>query len=493
MKSYGHFINGAYVDPAGRQWLDTSNPFTGEVWARIARGTADDVTRAVAAAKAAMTTGPWSEFSASRRGEVMRRLADLIRENRQLLAETEVRDNGKLLAEMNGQLEGLPKYWHYYAGLADKIQGDTFPVEKAEMVAFSTRVPVGVVAAITAWNSPLGFVAQKCAPALAAGCAVVVKPSEFASVSTLEFARLTMEAGLPDGVFNVVTGLGQEAGAALVEHPDVAMVSFTGSDDTGAKIYATAALGMKRVGMELGGKSPNIVFEDADLDLAVAGVASGIFGAAGQMCTAGSRLLVQASIREAFVDKVRALASQIRLGDPMDPATNVGPIATGPQFEKVMRYVDIARADGARCVLGGAQATGEGLGAEQFVLPTIFADVTPDMRIAREEVFGPILSVIEFADEADAVRIANDVSYGLVAGVWTNNVSRAMRMFRKLDVGTVWVNTYRTYSYMVPFGGMKRSGVGRENGIEAVNEYLETKSIFISTAEQAPQNVFVMR
>ena len=493
MKSYGHFINGSYVDPAGGQWLDTTNPFTGEPWAQIARGTAEDAARAVAAAKSAMTTGPWSEFSASKRGAALRRLADLIGEHRQQLAETEVRDNGKLLAEMHVQLNGLPEYWHYYAGLADKIQGDTIPVEKADMVAFTAREPIGVVAALTAWNSPLGFVAQKCAPAMAAGCAVVVKPSEFASVSTLEFARLTKEAGIPDGVFNVVTGLGQEAGAALVEHPDVAMVSFTGSDETGAKIYSTAALGMKRVGLELGGKSPNIVFDDADLDLAVAGVASGIFGAAGQMCTAGSRLLVQSSIRDAFVERVRSLASQIKLGDPMDPTTDVGPIATAPQFEKVLRYIDIAKADGARCILGGKQATGEGLGVEQFVEPTIFADVTPEMRIAKEEVFGPVLSVIEFADEADAVRIANDVAYGLVAGVWTKNVSRAMRMFKKLKVGTVWVNTYRAYSYMVPFGGMKRSGLGRENGIEAVNEYLETKSVFISTADQPPANVFVMR
>lgn len=493
MQRYGHFINGEYAAPAEGGWLETSNPFSGQVWAEIGRGTASDVARAVAAAKAAMTTGPWSEYSPTKRGAALRRLADLIRDNRQQLAETEVKDNGKLLAEMNGQLNGLPDYWHYYAGLADKIQGETIPVDKPDMVAFTTRVPVGVVAALTAWNSPLGFVAQKCAPALAAGCAVVVKPSEFASVSTLEFARLTKEAGIPDGVFNVVTGLGQEAGAALVEHPDVAMVSFTGSDETGARIYSTAALGMKRVGLELGGKSPNIVFEDADLDLAVAGVASGIFGAAGQMCTAGSRLLVQSSIRDVFIEKLLEVAGKIRLGDPMEASTNVGPIATAPQFHKVLRYIDIAHADGARCILGGRKASGPDLGAGQFVEPTIFADVTPEMRIAREEVFGPILAVMSFEDEAEAVRIANDVAYGLVAGVWTTNISRAMRMFRKLDVGTVWVNTYRTYSPMVPFGGMKRSGIGRENGIEAIHEYMETKSVFISSAENAPTNIFVMR
>lgn len=493
MPTYGHYINGNFVDPSSAQWLDSVNPFSGKPWARIAKGTADDVAQAVTAAKAAMTTGPWSQFSASKRGAAMRRLADLIGEHKQRLAETEVQDNGKLLAEMQGQINGLVDYWHYYAGLADKIQGDTIPVEKSDMVAFTTREPIGVVAALTAWNSPLTFVALKCAPALAAGCAVVVKPSEFASVSTLEFAKLFKEAGIPDGVFNVVTGLGQEAGAALVEHPDVAMVSFTGSDETGARIYSSAALGMKRVALELGGKSPNIVFDDADLELAAAGVVTGIFGAAGQMCTAGSRLLVQASIRDKFVDAVMSLSRQIKLGDPMDPTTNVGPIATEPQFEKVLRYIDIAKADGARCILGGKPASGAGLGAGQFVEPTIFADVKPTMRIAREEVFGPILSIIEFTDEADAVRIANDVSFGLVAGVWSTNVSRALRMTKALKVGTVWVNTYRTYSYMVPFGGVKRSGLGRESGIESVNEYLETKSVFISTADRAPKNVFVMR
>ncbi|MCS6922121.1 MAG: aldehyde dehydrogenase [Elioraea sp.] len=493
MNTYGHFINGEFVDPAGGQWLASVNPFSGEEWARIARGNAEDVARAVSAAKAAMTTGAWSQFSASKRGACMRRLADLLAERSQMLAETETRDNGKPLAETRGQIGAMAEYWHYFAGLADKIQGDTIPVEKADMVAFTTREPVGVVAALTAWNSPIGFIAAKSAPALAAGCAIVLKPSEFASVSTLEFARLTKEAGVPDGVFNVVTGLGQEAGAALVEHPDVAMVSFTGSDETGARIAATAVSRMKRVALELGGKSPNIVFEDADLDLAAAGVVSGIFGAAGQMCSAGSRLLVQSSIRDRFVEKVTALAREIRLGDPLDPATNVGPIATVPQFRKVLDYIDIAKAEGARCLLGGRQATGERLGTGQFVEPTIFAGVTPAMRIAREEVFGPVLAIMEFEAEEDAVLIANDVAYGLVAGVWTSSMPRALRMTKALKVGTVWVNTYRTYSYMVPFGGTKRSGMGRENGIEAIHEYLETKSVFISIADRPPANLFIMR
>lgn len=493
MTKYGLYIDGKYVDPVGGQWLDTVNPYSGKAWAQIARGSAEDASHAVAAAKRAMTTGPWATMSASSRGRLMRNIGDLVTRNAKRLAEIEVRDNGKLLAEVNGGLKFIAETWYYYAGLADKIQGHSIPVEKPDTLAFTTREPIGVVAALTAWNSPLGFVAGKCAPAMAAGCAVVVKPSEFASASTLEFAALTKEAGVPDGVFNVVTGLGPETGAPLVEHLDVAMVSFTGSDATGARVYETAARSMKRVALELGGKSPNIVFDDADLDLAATGVVSGIFGAAGQMCTAGSRLLVQKSIKDAFTEKLVALARNVRLGDPMNPETNVGPITTPPQYQKVLHYLDVARADGARCILGGKPATGPGLGSGQFVEPTIFTDVSNQMRIAQEEVFGPVLSIIEFEDEAEAIRIGNDVAYGLVAGVWTKSIGRAIRMSKALHVGTVWVNTYRTYSYMVPFGGFKRSGVGRENGIEAVDEFLETKSVVISTLEGAPANAFVMR
>ena len=493
MKKYGLYIDGQYVEPVNGEWLDTVNPYSGEAWAQIARGGAEDVSRAVAAAKRAMTTGPWATMSASNRGKLMRNVGDLVTKNAQRLAEIEVRDNGKLIAEVNGGLKNIAEIWYYYAGLADKIQGHNIPVEKPDTLAFTSREPVGVVAALTAWNAPLGFVAGKCAPAMAAGCAVIVKPSEFASASTLEFAALMKEAGVPDGVFNVVTGLGPEAGSPLVEHPDVAMISFTGSDVTGARVYETGARSMKRVALELGGKSPNIVFDDADLDLAATGVVSGIFGAAGQMCTAGSRLLVQKSIKDAFTEKLLDIARQVRLGDPMDPETNVGPITTPPQYQKVLQYLEVARADGARCILGGKAATGPGLIGGQFVQPTIFTDVSNNMRIAQEEVFGPILSIIDFEDEEEAIRIGNDVAYGLVAGVWTKSIGRAIRMSKALHVGTVWVNTYRTYSYMVPFGGFKRSGIGRENGIEAVDEFLETKSVFISTIDNAPANAFVMR
>ncbi|MGY1495785.1 aldehyde dehydrogenase [Streptomyces sp. QTS52] len=493
MTKYRLHINGDWVDPDGGEWLDTYDPYRGEPWAQIPRGNGEDVSRAVSAADRAMTDGPWASLSASQRGKIMRNIGDLVVKNAERLAEIEARDNGKLLAEMRSQLASISECWYYYAGLADKIEGAAIPIEKPNTFAFTFREPIGVVAALTAWNSPLWFVAVKCAPALAAGCAVVVKPSEFASASTLEFAGLMKEAGLPGGVFNVVTGFGPEAGAALVEHQDVAKITFTGSDATGARIYETAARTMKRVSLELGGKSPNIVFEEADLDGAAAGVVAGIFGAAGQMCSAGSRLLVHNSIKDVFTEKLLRLAQDVRLGDPMDPQTNVGPIATPPQYQKVLHYIDIAKAEGARCVLGGKPAAGPGLTGGQFVEPTILVDVTNSMRIAQEEVFGPVLSIIGFDDEEQAVRIGNDVAYGLVAGVWTKSIGRAMRMSKALRAGTVWVNTYRTYSYMVPFGGMKRSGMGREQGIEAVNEYLETKSVMISTDDDAPPNLFVMR
>lgn len=495
MKIYQHWINGEHADPDSGAWLDSTNPFDGQAWARIPKGNARDADKAVEAAHQAMYHGPWSTMNATERGKVLRRIGDLLAdpENARLLAEIESRDNGKILAEMEGQLKYIPEHWYYFAGLADKMEGAVLPVDKSDMLAMTYHEPVGVVAALTAWNSPLMFFTIKCAPALAAGCAVVLKPSEFASASSLELAALTKKAGLPDGVINVVTGLGQDLGAVLVEHPQVAKVTFTGSDVTGARVYSAAARTMKRVAMELGGKSPNIVFEDADLDMALVGAVSGIFGAAGQMCTAGSRLLVQNSIREKFTARLVEMASQLKMGDPMLPDTQIGPIATQPQYEKVLQYIAIAKADGARCVLGGDPAKGKDLGAGQFVEPTIFADVSNGMRIAQEEVFGPVLSIIGFEDEEEAVAIGNDVAYGLAAGIWTRDVGRAIRMSKAIKAGMVWVNTYRAYSFLVPIGGMKQSGIGRESGIEAMRDFLETKSVMISTAAAAPANAFVQR
>ncbi|MDX1425201.1 MAG: aldehyde dehydrogenase, partial [Kiloniellales bacterium] len=436
---YRHYIDGHDVDPVGGTWIDSVDPYRNEMWARVPRGTAEDVDRAVAAARRAMKTGPWGGMSPSARGKVMRRIGDLVAENAERLAEIEVRDNGKLMAEMLGQLRYHPEWWYYFAGLADKIEGGVVPIDKPDHFAFTEHEPVGVVGALTAWNSPLMFVAWKCAPALAAGCSVVVKPSEFTSASTLEFAALTRQAELPDGVFNVVTGLGQEVGAALVEHPDVSKITFTGSDVTGKMIYQAAARTMKRVSLELGGKSPNIVFADANLDAAVAGAVSGIFAATGQTCIAGSRLLVQNSIKEELTERLVAMARTARIGDPMQPETNIGPVTTPSQYRKILDYIEIAKGEGARLIVGGGPSDA----GPQFVQPTIFTDVTNDMRIAQEEVFGPVLSIIGFDDEDEAVRIGNDVIYGLAAGVWTQNIGRAHRMAKALKAGTVWVNTYR--------------------------------------------------
>lgn len=492
MKRYTLHIDGQAREPRGGQWFDTQNPFTGETWAQIARGDARDVDDAVQAAHKALTQGPWADCTATQRGALLRKLADLIARDAVKLATTEVRDNGKLLAEMQGQLNYIPQWFHYYGGLADKVQGSTLPLDKKGYFAFTRHEPVGVVAAITPWNSPLMLLSWKIAPALAAGCTVVVKPSEFTSASTLELAALFDEAGFPPGVFNVVTGFGAEVGTPLVDHPLVSKISFTGSDSTGRLINERAGRNLKHTAMELGGKSPNVVFEDADLEQAAFGAISGIFAATGQTCIAGSRLLVQDSIHDAFVERLLAVARTARMGDPMDPNTQVGPVTTPPQYKKVLEYIDIARSEGATAVLGGAAGDAPECGKGWFVQPTIFTGVRNDMRIAQEEVFGPVLSIIRFRDEADALRIANDVRFGLAAAVWTNDIGRAIRMSEKLQAGTVWVNTYRAVSFMAPFGGYKDSGLGRENGIDAIREYLQTKCVWINSGAVAG-NPFVMR
>ena len=480
MTRYRLFIDNDWVDPHSGLWFDTLDPFSGEAWAEIPRADAVDADRAVAAAARAFE-GPWARMSASDRGMLLHRLGTLIERDAQQLARIESRDNGKLYADVLGQVRYMARYFYYYGGLADKIQGHVVPIDKPRVFNYIRYEPMGVVVSITAWNSSLSLTTWKVAPALCAGNTVVCKPSEFTSASLLEFAKLVVEAGFPPGVFNVVTGLGNEVGEPLVRHPQVQRVAFTGGDEAGRRVYAMAAEGLKRVSLELGGKSPNIVFDDADMDQAVHGALSGIFSATGQTCIAGSRLLLQEGIHDAFVERIVRLTRGARIGDPADPATRIGPITTRPQYEKVVRYLEIARSEGARCVAGGRTLSGEGYGCGQFVEPTIFVDVTNDMRIAQEEVFGPVLAVIRFKDEQDAVRIANDIRFGLAAGVWTRSLHRAMVMTERLRAGTVWVNNYRSSSYTTPFGGFKHSGIGREGGIEAVREYMEAKSVWISS------------
>ncbi|MBE0620921.1 MAG: aldehyde dehydrogenase [Burkholderiales bacterium] len=492
MQKFQMYIGGKFTDSASGKWFDSYNPYTGEPWAQIAQGGAEDADRAVRAAHQAFTEGPWRELTASQRGLLLHKLGELVARDAKNLAETEVRDNGKLIAEMQGQLNYIPQWYYYFGGLADKIQGAVIPLDKKGFFNFTRHEPLGVVAAISPWNSPLLLTTWKLAPALAAGNTVVIKPSEFTSASTLEFVKLVEEAGFPPGVVNVVTGYGKEVGTPLVEHPLVKKVAFTGSDATGRAINERAAKTFKRVSLELGGKSPNIVFADANLEDAVNGAVSGIFAATGQTCIAGSRLLLQESIHDAFLEKLLALAKTARMGDPMSMDTQVGPVTTRPQYEKVLGYIDIAKKEGAKLLLGGGAATRPECGKGWFVEPTVFAGVNNKMRIAQEEVFGPVLSVIKFKDEAEALAIANDVRFGLGSGVWTSDIGRAIRMSERIQAGTVWVNTYRAVSYLSPFGGYKDSGLGRENGMDAVREYLQVKSVWINTGA-ATGNPFVLR
>ena len=491
MKSYELYIDGCWTKSCSNKFFETENPYTGEVWAKIPRGNFDDIDKAVRAARFAFE-GAWGEVKATERGKLLTKLASLVERDAKKLGEIEVRDNGKLIAEMGGQTKYLAEWYRYYGGLADKIEGSVIPSDKPGIFNFTKYEPLGVVGMITPWNSPLLLLAWKLAPALAAGNTAVIKPSEFTSASTLEFMNLIEEAGFPKGVVNTVTGFGIEVGAPLVDHPEVDKIAFTGSDISGQKIYEAAAKKIMPVTLELGGKSPNIVFEDADFEASVMGAISGIFAATGQTCIAGSRLLVQKSIHDKFVNRLVEVAKDANIGDPMSLETHVGPVTTRPQYEKIMEYIDIAIKEKATCVLGGKAYKGPGSKGNQFIEPTIFTGVNNQMRIAQEEVFGPILSVIPFNDEEEAIKIGNDIDFGLAAGVWTNDIGRALRMSEKLRAGTIWVNTYRAVSFTSPFGGYKRSGEGRESGKEAIKEFLQVKSVWIAQ-ETTTANPFVMR
>ena len=481
MQKYQLYIDGAWSDPLSQEWIETVNPYTGAAWARIPRAGSADVQAAVDAAHNAFKLGEWPQLNATQRGLMLRKFADILTSRAEHLAEIEVRDNGKLHAEVLNQCRYMAQWFHYYGGLADKIEGSVPPIDKPNVLNLTRYEPLGVCACITPWNSPLLLLAWKAAPALAAGNTIVIKPSEYTSASTLEFAALSEQAGFPKGVINVVTGFGSEVGDALVRHDKVRKVAFTGGEAGGAIVNTAAAPSFKRVTLELGGKSANIVFEDANLDQAVNGAISGIFAASGQTCIAGSRLLLQDSIHDEFLERLVRLADGARIGDPMSPETQVGPITTEPQYRKILDYIAIAKSEGARLVLGGDSVPAPDGNRGLFVQPTIFADVSNDMRIAQEEVFGPVLAVLRFADDEEAIAIANDVNYGLAAGVWTESLRRGINVSERLEAGTVWVNTYRSTSYTTPFGGYKASGLGRENGMEAIKEYLQTKSVWYHT------------
>ena len=474
------FIDNERVRAPAQEEFAAVNPFTQETWATIPQASDAQVADAIDAARAAQQRG-WGRTGGLERAKLMHRLADIIEANAERMAVMETTDNGKAIRETSGQMRSAARAYRYFAGLADKLQGATIPVDARDAFDFTRREPMGVCVLITAWNSPLGLLSNKLAPALAAGNCVVIKPSEHASGTTLEFADFVREAGFPPGVVNIVTG-DHRVGKALLRAGRVDRVSFTGSPQVGAQIAADAGARLIPVTLELGGKSPNIIFDDADLDRAVPGALVGIFSATGQTCIAGSRLLVQRGVHDEVVARLAERAQRIRLGDPLDPRTQMGTAANEPQFRRILASIDKAVSEGARLVCGGKPATGEGLGRGFFIEPTIFTDVHNRMELAQEEIFGPVLSVIPFDTEDEAVGIANDTRYGLASGVWTRDISRALRMIDRIHAGTVWVNTYRMAQAMAPFGGYRDSGFGRERGIEALEQYLQTKNVLIDYA-----------
>jgi len=486
---YQHWIGGAEAASADGATFTTENPTTGRIWGEFALGKPVDVEAAVAAACQGFKA--WRTLSPTRRGRLMMRWGDKIIEHAERLGRIESLQNGKLANELVLQARIIPDWLYYYGGLADKVEGRLIPLDRTSVLNYTVREPLGVVGVIMPWNSPLFLAIMAIAPALAAGNTVVVKPSEVTPASIIEAAKLAEEAGIPKGVLNVVTG-DRESAEALVNHPDVAKIAFTGGVEAGRAVAVSAAKRLAHVTLELGGKSANIVFADADLRQAEAGLLAGIFAAAGQTCVAGSRALVHRSIHDRMLDMLAKRAAQIRIGDPLDPATQMGPVATRAQLAKDESMVARAVADGAEIVYGGKRANPDWLPDGFFYSPTILTNVRPNDFIAQNEVFGPVLSLIPFDDEEEAVAIANGTPFGLAAGVWTVDVRRAHRMARRLEAGTVWINMYRGMTFSSPFGGFKASGIGRQNGIEAIDQYLQTKSVWCEL-DDAVQDPFVMR
>lgn len=489
LKSFQQYIDGIFEDATST--FDSVNPATGAVWAKMPAASAADVDRAVQAAHRALSEPAWGGLTASARGKLLYRLADMVAENAQQLAELETADTGKIIRETRSQIGYVADYYRYYAGVADKIQGAYVPVDKPDMEVFLRREPVGVVAGIVPWNSQLFLSAVKLGPALAAGCTIVLKASEDGPAPLLAFARLVHQAGFPAGVVNILTGFGADCGQALTTHPLVSRIAFTGGPETARHIVRNSAENLAATSLELGGKSPVLVFDDADVESVSNAVIAGIFAATGQSCVAGSRLLVQRGMRERLLQRLIEKARAIRIGDPQDVATEMGPLATRKQRDHIEAVLKASLAAGAVLLTGGERVAG--LGEGYYFQPTIVDCPDAQVPSVAQELFGPVLSVMTFDTEAEAIALANDTRYGLASGVFTRDLTLAHRLTRSLRAGIVWVNTYRAVSPIVPFGGYGLSGLGREGGLDAVLEYTRTKSVWIRTSDEPIADPFVMR
>lgn len=486
------FIDGRFVAPKSGVYVPSYDPTTAQPWYEFAQGDAADVEAAVRSARAALINPAWRRLTQTDRGKLVRRLADLVLENADELALMECRDNGKLLKEMKAQMRAIPDSYLYFAGMADKLQGDTIPVNKLDTLNFNLREPIGVVGMIIPWNSPLMMLTGTLAPCLAIGNTIVIKPSEHASASTLALAELVIEAGIPPGVVNVVTGDGATTGEALTRHPGIAKYVFTGSTATGRRIAANAAANLVPCQMELGGKSPHVVFGDVDVERAVNGVVSGVFAAAGQTCVAGSRCFVEASIYPRFVEALVERTRRVKVGHPLAEDTDIGPLALSAQLDKVEGYVASGVREGATIAAGGRKPQDEDLACGWYFEPTVMTDASNEMSFMRDEIFGPVVGVVPFSSEDEMIALANDTEYGLASGVWTKDIDRAMRFARNVEAGTVWINTYRSAAYMSANGGTKKSGYGRRGGFEVMREFSRLKNVVIDYSG-AMQDPFVIR
>lgn len=488
MQHFQHYIGGAFLD--GSAQFESRDPATGQVWAMMPEARAEDVNAAVDAAAAAFVSPEWAGTTASARGKLLLRLADLIAENAEVLAALETRDTGKIIRETSAQIAYVAEYYRYYAGLADKIEGAHLPIDKPDIEVWLRREPIGVVAAIVPWNSQLFLSAVKIGPALAAGCTVVLKASEEGPAPMLEFARIFDQAGFPKGVLNVITGFGTECGAVLTRHPKVGHIAFTGGPETARHIVRNSADNLASTSLELGGKSPFIVFEDADIESAVNAQVSGIFAATGQSCVAGSRLIISNKIKEEFLERLKEKAEAVVIGNPGDMATEIGPLCTNGQLQRAVDLIAASEKAGARIIAGGKALDREGT----YFAPTIIdCTNTPDAPCLTNEFFGPVLSVQSFDTEAQALQLANDTAFGLASGVFTKDLTRAHRMIRGIRAGIVWVNTYRAVSPIAPFGGSGLSGHGREGGLQAALDYTTTKAVWLRTSDDPIPDPFVMR